>query len=155
MTKRSIVVTISNQTDDASVDESRLQDAVTHVLINNGVDCAKVGVAIVSDRTILSLNRDYLQHDQTTDVLSFPLSTDAGVLEGEIAISLDTAAVRAKEYDWEMADELLLYAVHGALHLVGFRDASEHARAEMRTQEIVMLAHFGITPRYHHAMTSR
>lgn len=153
MTERSIVVTISNQTDDTSVDESRLHDAVTHVLVNNGIESAKVGVAIVSDKTIRSLNRDYLQHDQTTDVLSFPLSVGDEVLEGEIAISLDTAALRAKEYDWDMADELLLYVVHGALHLVGFRDASEHARAEMRTQEVAMLAHFGITPRYGSAMT--
>lgn len=121
-----------------------------HVLESSDIHTAIVGVAVLSDESIRQLNRDFLQHDNTTDVLSFPLTMDHETLEGEIAISLDTAISRAKDYDWEVADELLLYVIHGALHLIGYRDNSESAIAEMRTQEVAMLAHFGLRPRYHH-----
>ena len=79
---------------------------------------------------------------------------DCETLEGDIAISLDTATARAKDYDWEVADELLLYVIHGALHLVGYRDKSESSIAEMRAQEVAMLAHFGLRPRYHDPVIS-
>ncbi len=153
-TNRSIIVTISNQTGDSTVDESRLRSAVRHVLESNAIHTAIVGVAVLSDESIRRLNRDFLQHDNATDVLSFPLTMDCETLEGDIAISLDTATARAKDYDWEVADELLLYVIHGALHLVGYRDKSESSIAEMRAQEVAMLAHFGLRPRYHDPVIS-
>lgn len=146
---RSITVSVSNQTSDPTVDESRLREAVTHVLESNSIGCATIGVAVVSDEKIRLLNREFLQHDYATDVLSFPLDATCDTLEGEIAISLDTAASQAKEYAWTVADELLLYVIHGTLHLVGYRDNSETTMAEMRAQEIAMLAHFGLRPHYH------
>ncbi len=146
---RSITVSVSNQTSDPTVDEPRLREAVTHVLESNSIGSAAIGVAVVSDEKIRLLNREFLQHDHATDVLSFPLNATGEMLEGEIAISLDTAARLANEYDWKTVDELLLYVIHGTLHLVGYCDHSETTMAEMRTQEIAMLAHFGLRPHYH------
>lgn len=146
---RSITVSVSNQTSDPTVDESQLREAVTYVLESNSIGCASIGVAVVSDEKIRLLNREFLQHDYATDVLSFPLNTDGDLLEGEIAISLDTAASQAKEYNWKVADELLLYVIHGTLHLAGYCDNTETTMAEMRSQEISMLAHFGLRPHYH------
>ena len=55
---RSITVSVSNQTSDPTVDESRLREAVTHVLESNSIGCATIGVAVVSDEKIRLLNRE-------------------------------------------------------------------------------------------------
>ena len=102
------------------------------VLSAAGLKEAEVSLAIVDDRTIQQLNRQYLDHDEPTDVLSFLLEREVGRLEGEIVVSRDTAASSAPAYGWTPADELLLYVIHGALHLVGFDDTTPDAAAENR-----------------------
>jgi probable rRNA maturation factor len=103
-----------------------------------------VSVAIVDDPTIHRLNRQFLEHDYPTDVLSFALAEPPRV-EGEIIASIDTARREAAEAGWAPEDELLLYAVHGALHLVGYRDKTSAEAAVMRTAERSVLARLGVT----------
>ena len=67
----------------------------------------------LSTTRIHELNRRYLNHDWPTDVLSFTLDDDDDGLAGEIIVSADTATVAAERYGWKMADEILLYVIHG------------------------------------------
>ncbi len=92
-------------------------------------------MAAVDDRTIHQLNRRYLDHDYPTDVLSFVLEEGPGTVEGEIIVSGDTAAASAPGYGWPAQDELLLYVIHGMLHLVGYDDKSPADAARMRQAE--------------------
>jgi len=113
--------------------ESRMARSVRQVLLDHDFHRGEISIAVVDDATIHQLNRRYLQHDYPTDVLAFNLETDAriGFLAGEIVISLDTAQARANEYGHPLADELLLYAVHAALHLVGYDDRSPSENRRM------------------------
>ena len=70
------------------------------------------------------------------------------LLEGEIIVSADTAESSARLYGWSVDDELLLYVIHGALHLVGFDDKTPAMAAVMREQEAAHLAPFGLQPRW-------
>ena len=141
------VVNIGNQTDDASIDQERLRRGVCLVLQEHHIDAAVIGLAIVTDASMQEMNRKYLQHDYPTDVLSFPLEIGGdGPLEGELAISFDTASRRAAEYQWSAEDELLLYAIHGTLHLVGFTDDAEDKRKEMQAHERKILEKMGVLP---------
>ena len=72
----------------------------------------------------------------------------AGTLEGEVVVSGDTARREAARFGWTPGDELLLYVIHGTLHLVGFRDATPDQQAEMRQQERVCLSHVGVQLRH-------
>ena len=128
------------------VDESRLIDAVRRVLQAAGVTQGEVSLTIVNDARMHQLNREHLQHDYPTDVLSFLLDRDEVRLDGEIIVSTDYAAAEAERYRWPAEDELLLYVVHGALHLVGCDDTTPQAAAEMRRQEREILATLGLTP---------
>jgi probable rRNA maturation factor len=101
---------------------------------------------VTDDPTIHELNQRYLQHDYATDVLSFLLASAPGLLEGEIVVSADTAARMAPDYGWSIDDELLLYAIHGALHLVGFDDQTPEAAATMREKEQFYLSQFDVRP---------
>lgn len=126
--------------------QQRLREAVRAVLADATIRRAEISLAIVDDPTIHRLNRQYLNHDYATDVLSFALNREGDSLEGEIIVSHDTAARVAPSYGWLTDDELLLYAIHGALHLVGFDDSSPEAAEQMRRQEAVYLRRAGVRP---------
>jgi probable rRNA maturation factor len=128
------------------IDESRLINALRTVLSTAGATRGEISLTIVDNARIHELNRQHLAHDYPTDVLSFLLDRDDDRLDGEIIVSADYAAEEAKRYGWPMEDELLLYVVHGALHLVGYDDTIPDAAAEMRRQERAILGMFGLNP---------
>ena len=69
-------------------------------------------------------------------------------LEGEIIISAEYAAREAETFGWSPQNEMLLYAIHGTLHLTGYDDLEPDLKAEMRAKEREYLATFDLSPRY-------
>lgn len=141
-------IDVTNQQSEVPVDEERLRQAVRIVLEGESIDQAQVSLAVVDDPVIRKLNRKYLDEDQATDVLSFVLDHSGGRLEGEVIVSAQTAGSSAGRYGWTPQEELLLYVVHGALHLVDYRDATPVERAEMQNREKAYLAQLGLAARY-------
>lgn len=139
-------ITVTNQQNAHSIDQDAIRAAVRSVLADSRFTSGSVDVAIVDDRTIHDLNRRFLDHDWPTDVLSFVLEESPAALVGEIIISADTAASQASEYGWSPADELLLYIVHGTLHLVGYDDKLADEAEEMRAAEGRYLERLGVSP---------
>jgi probable rRNA maturation factor len=148
-----IHVEVNNQQTAMAADVDRLVELVRTVLLGEAIQSATISLALVDDATIHRLNRQYLGHDYATDVLSFPLRDEAGYLEGEIVISGETAARTATEFGWSAGEELMLYTVHGCLHLVGYDDASAAQRRQMRRAEQKYLRRFGVTARYDRSET--
>jgi probable rRNA maturation factor len=137
------LVEVTNETD-VAVDAQRLEAAVAAALAEIGGRRATVSVAVVDDAAIHALNRRFLEHDYATDVLSFVLEDSPQALEGEIVASIDAARREAADAGWPAEDELLLYVVHGALHLAGFGDRDPAAGAEMRRAEAAVLDRLGV-----------
>jgi len=128
------------------LDRRRLRAAIAAVLADSPYTRSTVSLAVVDDATIHQLNREYLDHDWPTDVLSFVLDDDPPALEGELIVSADTAVREAPRYGWGGPDELLLYVIHGCLHLVGCDDQTPTARRKMRRLEGRYLAQFDLKP---------
>ena len=128
-------IELTNRQTRHAVDPNRLLAAARQVLEGEGISRATLSIAVVSDRAIRPLNRRYLQHDYATDVLSFLLDSGPGWLDGEIIVSADTAARQAPQYGSSAQDELLLYVIHGALHLVGYDDTTPMARKRMLARQ--------------------
>jgi probable rRNA maturation factor len=143
-----LVVAVANLQEVHPVDAKQLKAAVRKVLAEAGFERGEISIAVVDDQRMHELNRQYLQHDYPTDVLSFVLEEDDDSLEGEIIVSADYASREAARFGWETKDELLLYVIHGSLHLVGYDDQTPEAKREMRQAEQRFLALFGKTPRY-------
>ncbi len=141
-----LTIEIANQQSAVAVDQQRMRQAVESILRDAGVANARLSLAVVDDDTIHQLNRQYLEHDYPTDVLSFLLEREGERLEGEVIVSADTALRTAAEYGWPPGDELLLYVVHGTLHLVGHDDTSSEERAAMQREERRYLVQFGLEP---------
>lgn len=140
-------IDVTNQQEQHPIDASRLKTAVRHILDDAPFSSAVISLAIVDDPTIHDLNRRFLDHDYATDVLSFVLESTDERLEGEVIVSADTAARLAGAWHWSPADELLLYVIHGTLHLVGYDDTTPETRQEMRAREDDYLARSGVTRR--------
>jgi probable rRNA maturation factor len=141
-----IEIEICNRQSLVSLDESALRRAITAVLVANQVGRAAISLAIVGDREIQELNRRFLLHDCPTDVLSFVFDRDKHYVEGEVVASAETAVREARTYGWGWADELILYVIHGTLHLVGYDDHDPQARRRMRKQEAQILSELGWQP---------
>lgn len=141
---RMVKVEIADQQSFVPVDAKQIASVARSILADHGPKRSRVSVAIVDDATIHALNRRYLHHDYPTDVLSFVLEEKRGYLEGEVVVSGETALSQAGQYGWDASSELLLYVVHGVLHLVGFEDSSDETRQDMRDAEALYLAQLGL-----------
>ena len=141
-----ITIEIADEQTHLPLDRRLLRRAVRTVLRDAGVRKARISVAVVDDTTIARLNWRYLRHRGPADVLSFLLDRSDG-LEGEVIVGAQTALRTAPQYGWPPHDELLLYAVHGTLHLVGQDDTSPTLRAEMQKRETAVLEKLGIKRR--------
>ncbi|MBO5673948.1 MAG: rRNA maturation RNase YbeY [Paludibacteraceae bacterium] len=86
------------------------------------------------DEKILAVNREFLQHDYYTDIITFDYSTRTRV-SGDIYISLDTVASNAEQVGAPFLHELHRIIIHGLLHLTGQADKTPETKAQMTTKE--------------------
>jgi probable rRNA maturation factor len=143
-------IEVANEQQTQAIDEQRLKLGAQRVLEQSAIAAADISIAVVDDSRMHDLNRQYLEHDYPTDVLSFVLEFDADEqsLDGEVIVSADYAAREAARYGWTVNDELLLYVLHGCLHLVGHDDMTPAAKQAMREAEARLLGDFGLVHRY-------
>jgi probable rRNA maturation factor len=130
-----IAVHITNRQKTLPIDRRRMRQAVRAIVRDAGASEATVGIAIVDDATIAKLHGQFLDDPEPTDVLSFVLERSERLLEGEVVVSADTASACSPRYNSTPEDELLLYVIHGTLHLVGYDDTAPRQRAVMRRKE--------------------
>lgn len=93
-----------------------------------------------SDEYLLALNREYLEHDYYTDIITFDNSEATGEIEGDVFISIDRVKENAHSIGVPFTDELHRVIIHGVLHLAGHNDKTEAEKLEMRKIEDHYLA---------------
>jgi rRNA maturation RNase YbeY len=133
---------------------SRLARLARAVLANEGAPAGEVGIVLTDDAGIQQLNRQYLGHDEPTDVISWGELEDAsGQPEllvpagerpyiGDVAISIERAREQAPNYGHDWSDEVDTLLVHGLLHLLGYDDLTDGARQLMFARQERLLAIF-------------
>lgn len=127
------------------IDKGRLREIARAVLTGEDVADYEISLAFVDNTTIHRLNKQYLDHDEPTDVLSFPYSAaNAKKLEGELVVGVEIARDQATERGHAVDAELALYVIHGLLHLCGYDDKSAGAEKEMRAKEQHYLQQLGL-----------
>ena len=105
-------------------------------------------VVFVNDRTMSRLHKTFMNASGTTDVLTFPLDSDkhGNVISGEIYLCVPEARRQSKIHATDVKTELLLYAVHGMLHLLGYDDTTPAAYREMHQTEDKIMTALGFGP---------
>jgi probable rRNA maturation factor len=93
-----------------------------------------------SDSFLNRLNKDFLDHDTLTDILSFDSSEEPGVILGEIYISVPRVRENAKKFNQPFETELRRVIIHGLLHFLGYKDKTPTQKAQMRRKEDACLS---------------
>lgn len=112
---------------------------IRQVAASHGKRCGDISYVFCDDEKILEVNREYLQHDYYTDIITFD-DTEGDLISGDIFISLDTVASNAGKFGQPYKSELLRVVIHGILHLCGINDKGEGERAVMEKAENDALA---------------
>ena len=140
-----VSVSVHNPHEFGELEFQSLKAAARAVLEGEGVRDARVTLAFLDDAAIHALNKRHLDHDEPTDVLTFPYSgPNAKKLEGDVAIGFDVAKRQAAERGHPLNTELTLYVIHGCLHLCGHDDRTDKAAREMRSKERDYLARLNL-----------
>lgn len=99
-----------------------------------GKKIGEIAYVFCDDKKILEVNRQYLQHDYYTDIITFDYC-EGEVLNGDIFISLDTVQSNAEQYGKSYENELHRVIIHGILHLCGINDKGVNERKKMEAAE--------------------
>ncbi|HSO27406.1 MAG TPA: rRNA maturation RNase YbeY [Anaerolineales bacterium] len=124
------------------------QAAEVSLALSQAPEAAELTILLSDDRRLQELNRQFLEIDAPTDVLSFPagdlLPEDETVYLGDIIISLERAEAQAAAGGHVIAHELQLLVVHGVLHLLGLDHATAEEKAAMWALQAAALNQLGI-----------
>jgi probable rRNA maturation factor len=133
-----------------AADEADLRAVAAHALAAEGVETpVAIGIVLVDDEAIHRLNREYLDHDEPTDIITFPLAGDDDFVIGtggmrrelgEMYISFERAAAQSAEWGSDPEREIRFLVVHGVLHLLGWDDATTEERERMLARQGEILA---------------
>ncbi len=138
-------IAIASPQEVVPIDRGRMRAVARAVLDGENEPQAEISLAFVDNTTIHTLNKRYLQHDEPTDVLSFPLSDPgAAKMSGELVIGAEVALAQAQERGHDVQAELALYVIHGLLHLCGYDDHDEADARAMRERERHYLQKLGL-----------
>jgi rRNA maturation RNase YbeY len=117
----------------------KVQKWLSEVVKRRGKSVGNINYLFCDDEYLLGVNRQYLQHDTYTDIITFDYVA-GGLVSGDIMISVERVGENATGFGVPFEQELHRVIVHGVLHLLGQGDKSEAEAAEMRRQEEEALA---------------
>lgn len=121
------------------INETAARQWLEAVARNHGMGVGNLCYMFCDDKHILEVNRQFLNHDYFTDIITFDRST-RGRVNGDMVISLDTVASNAERLGEDGSRELLRVVVHGLLHLCGINDKGPGEREVMEQHENQALA---------------
>ena len=107
---------------------------ISEIIISEGCSEGEINYIFCDDDYLFKLNKEFLNHDTLTDIISFDYSLGKE-LHGEIYISIDRVRDNAIKFEVDFGNELHRVIVHGILHYCGYRDKSEIDASTMRKKE--------------------
>jgi probable rRNA maturation factor len=116
-------------------DKARLKTFIESIFKKEKQKLSSITYIFCSDEFLLQMNRDFLQHDYYTDILTFGLSEKGEPVEAEVYISLDRVKDNAANLETTYKNETLRVIFHGALHLCGYKDKRKSEITLMREKE--------------------
>lgn len=123
-----------------AIDFRKVEQWIRSTAAQYGYAVGELNYIFCNDEKILSVNREFLQHDYYTDVITFDYTTRTRV-NGDIYISLDTVASNAEQIGVPFLHELHRIIIHGLLHLTGQADKTPETKAQMTAKEESALRH--------------
>ncbi len=108
---------------------------IKNTSISEGYEIADLNYIFCDDDYLLEINKQYLDHDYFTDIITFDNSEEDNVIEGDIYISVDRVRENAATFQADFETEMRRVLIHGLLHLMGYDDTDEKLKSVMRAKE--------------------
>ncbi len=112
-----------------------LKQQINNLFLKEKCKLSNLNIIFCSDKALLQINRDFLQHDYYTDIITFPINQSKASIEAELYISIDRVKDNAKLAAVSFKEELHRVVFHGCLHLTGYNDKSSQQIKKMRERE--------------------
>lgn len=117
-----------------------IRNWIRDTIIAEGYVLEELNFILCSDEYLLVINKQYLDHDTYTDVITFDNSEELKTIVGDIFISIERIQENAKQFKSTVQQELCRVMVHGTLHLLGYKDKGKAAKTLMTQKEDQYLA---------------
>lgn len=124
----------AEEVDMPSIDTKELNEWIESVAATYNFNLGELCYVFCSDDYILNVNKEYLEHDYFTDIITFDYS-EGSIISGDLFISLETVRSNAEKFTQQYDIELLRVIIHGILHLCGLKDKSPDDERNMRLAE--------------------
>ena len=108
---------------------------ITETITAEGYKLKELNYIFCSDRYLLQINQQYLKHDTYTDIITFDNSDTEKLIIGDIFISIERIRENAAKFNLPETDELHRVIIHGALHLLGYKDKTPVTKQKMTQKE--------------------
>jgi len=118
----------------------QIRNWINDTIIAEGYKLEELNFILCSDEYLLAINKQYLDHDTYTDVITFDNSEELKTIVGDIFISIERIQENAKEFKGTVQQELCRVMVHGTLHLLGYKDKGKAPKLLMTQKEDQYLA---------------
>ena len=115
-------------------EKRRIKEWLNLVAFEEGSKIQNLNFLIVGDKRMIHFNKTYLNHDYSTDIITFDNSENKKI-SGDIVISIERVKENSKKYKVKLEDELHRVMVHGLLHLLGYDDKNEKEKKRIRKKE--------------------
>ena len=112
-----------------------LKQQINQLFKSEKCGLSSLNIIFCTDKALLQINRDFLQHDYYTDIITFPINQSKASIEAELYISIDRIRDNAKAAAVSFKEELHRVIFHGCLHLTGYNDKSSQQIKKMRERE--------------------
>jgi len=124
---------------------TRLKDFLLKQIKKEGKSIESLNYIFCNDEYLLGVNRQYLNHDNYTDIITFKFSTKEQALLSDIYISVERVKENAELFNTTFTKELHRVVFHGALHLCGYMDKTKEQSQQMRNKEEILLGRYFVS----------
>lgn len=123
-----------------NIKKNEVHSLVKNLSVELNFSIQTLEINFISGEEIQVINKSYLEHNYTTDIITFNYSTTVKLLDGEIFISVDDAKQNAEKFKVSLSDELVRLIIHGILHLLHFDDKTADDKKIMKRMENKLLS---------------
>ena len=122
------------------IKRSKVHDFIKSLSVELNFLVSNLEINFISGEDIHAINKSYLKHDYTTDIITFNYSDSLQKIDGEIFISIDDALSNSKKFRVTLSEELVRLVIHGILHLLGYDDQNLTDKKIMKRLENKLLS---------------
>jgi len=134
-----------NLAKNTGLEKKTLHNLVSFIKKELNFTISSLIINFVSPELITNINKNYLEHNYSTDIITFNYTGNHTILDGELYISVEDAVINAKKYRISTKFEFYRLIIHGILHLLGYDDLKRNDKVIMKKLENKLLRKFKIS----------